>query len=355
MVGGRPSRARRITLRNNGIRSRYYAIDPVSGAATHTNAQLTAAAARHALDQSNFRVADLDLLACGTSSPDQIMPGHGSMVHAELGGHALEVVSTAGVCGAGMMALKHAYLSIRSGESRHALATASELASSFMCTRNFAEESDTAIDTAEKHPGLGFEKDFLRWMLSDGAAAALLASKPIADRLALRIEWIEGLSFSHELLVSMYSGAVKRSDGALLGWRQAPATSDLIREHYFSVKQDARLLDQYIPRLIAKDTIIAFAARHDLRTSQVDWFLPHYSSEYFRAPLARSLARVGFPIPADRWFSNLPTVGNVGSAANLLMLEELFHSGKLRHGQKILCFVPESARFSVYFMLLQVV
>ena len=30
MVGGRPSRARRIVLRNNGIRERYYAIDPAS-------------------------------------------------------------------------------------------------------------------------------------------------------------------------------------------------------------------------------------------------------------------------------------------------------------------------------------
>ena len=38
-----------------------------------------------------------------------------------------------------------------------------------------------------------------------------------------------------------------------------------------------------------------------------------------------------------------------------LMLDELLHSDRLASGQKILCFVPESARFSVYLALLTVV
>ncbi|MCK7498066.1 MAG: hypothetical protein MZW92_50685 [Comamonadaceae bacterium] len=46
MVNGRPSRLRRITLRNNGIQTRHYAIDWKSGRFTHTNAQLAADAVR---------------------------------------------------------------------------------------------------------------------------------------------------------------------------------------------------------------------------------------------------------------------------------------------------------------------
>ena len=34
MIAGKPSRARRIILRNNGIRQRYYAIDPNTGETT---------------------------------------------------------------------------------------------------------------------------------------------------------------------------------------------------------------------------------------------------------------------------------------------------------------------------------
>ena len=58
------------------------------------------------------------------------------------------------------------------------------------------------------------------------------------------------------------------------------------------------------------------------------------------------MKRIGFEIPYDRWFSNLAEKGNTGSAAIYIILEELFHSGKLEPGQKLLCFIPESGRFS---------
>jgi 3-oxoacyl-[acyl-carrier-protein] synthase III len=355
MVGGRPSRARRITLRNNGIQTRYYALDPATGRATHNNAQLTALAAQQALRRADWQVRDLDLLTCGTSSPDQLKPAHASMVHAELGGATLEAVSTAGVCSSGVTALKYAYLSIKGGDARRAIATGSELASNFMVARNFAPEADDRVDDAQGRPELAFEKDFLRWMLSDGAGAASLTGAPVPGRPALRIDGIEGVSLANELPVCMYSGAVKQPDGRLTGWRDAPSPMEAAREHYFAVKQDARLLDQHITRLVAPDTIAAFAAKHALRASEVDWFLPHYSSQYFRPVLAKALAASNFAIPDERWFTNLTTVGNVGAASVYLMLEALLYSGKLERGQRVLCFVPESARFSVYYMLLTVV
>jgi 3-oxoacyl-[acyl-carrier-protein] synthase-3 len=37
------------------------------------------------------------------------------------------------------------------------------------------------------------------------------------------------------------------------------------------------------------------------------------------------------------------------------MLEELFHSGQLKKGDKILCMIPESARFSYVYSLMTVV
>ena len=59
-------------------------------------------------------------------------------------------------------------------------------------------------------------------------------------------------------------------------------------------------------------------------------------------------------IPKERWFSNLETTGNVGSASIFLMVDELMNSGKLKEGDKILLAVPESARFSYVFSLLTV-
>src|SRR5512139_1786728 len=78
MVGGKPSRARRLVLRNNGICQRHYAIDPATGDATHSNAQLAAEAVR-GLAGPGFALAAIDCLVSGTSRPDQLMPGHAVM------------------------------------------------------------------------------------------------------------------------------------------------------------------------------------------------------------------------------------------------------------------------------------
>ncbi len=49
------------------------------------------------------------------------------------------------------------------------------------------------------------------------------------------------------------------------------------------------------------------------------------------------------------------TKGNVGSASIYLMIDELLGSGRLKAGEGILCYVPESSRMSVYYFELEVV
>lgn len=355
MVGGRPSRSRRITLRNNGIQTRHYAIDPASGRFTHTNAQLAAEAVRALWARSGLRPGEMELLCCGTSGPDQIKPGHAHMVHGELASPPCEAVSFAGVCMSGTAAIKYAWMSVATGQVRRAVATGSELASSFMLARNFEPEIDSRVAELERSPELAFEKDFLRWMLSDGAGAVLVSDAPNRERLSLRIDWIDGLSYAGEMPACMYSGAIRLADGRLQGWRVPDDPQEILRQSYFAVKQDARLLNEHVLPLTVGRALPAIAARHGLRAEDVAWFLPHYSSEYFRPRLAAAMAGCGFAIPEERWFSNLVRKGNVGSAAIYLILEELFYSGRLRAGDRLLCYVPESARFAVNWMQLTVV
>ena len=87
----------------------------------------------------------------------------------------------------------------------------------------------------------------------------------------------------------------------------------------------------------------------------MDWFLPHISSLYFAPILARTLDEIGFPIPAERWFTNLVSKGNTGSASPYIMLDELIRSGRIRPGQRLLMYVPESGRFSSGFVFLEAV
>jgi len=351
-VGERPSRARRVVQRSNGIRRRYYVIDPVTGKPNYTNASLTAAAIR-GLAGNGFALDDLACLACGTSNPDQLMPNHAVMVHGELGVPVCEVVATAGVCVSGATALKYGWMSVMSGDARNAVVTGSEIASLGLRAHNYEIELPADAQALEARPELAFEKDFLRWMLSDGAGALLLEPTP-RPGLNLRVEWIDIFSYAHELPVCMYGGAEKQANGTLRGWLSYSACERQAKS-LFTLKQDVKLLnEQVIEHTLVKPAGRVMAHR-GLSSGDVDWFLPHYSSEYFRAPVAAGLVRAGLAIPEERWFTNLERVGNVGSASIYIMLDELIQSGRLRNGQRLLCWVPESGRFSSGFIYLTVV
>jgi 3-oxoacyl-[acyl-carrier-protein] synthase-3 len=80
--------------------------------------------------------------------------------------------------------------------------------SHWMVSKYFQEEAEK-IDRLETEPILAFEKDFLRFMLSDGAGAALLESEPNKNGLSLRIEWIDQRSYANELPTCMFAGALQ--------------------------------------------------------------------------------------------------------------------------------------------------
>ncbi|MCK4838146.1 MAG: beta-ketoacyl-ACP synthase III [Desulfobulbaceae bacterium] len=355
MVHELPSRTKKIILRNNGIKQRFYAIDPATGQTTHSNAQMAAEAVKNLQPYDNFSVADIELLGCGTSAPDQFMPGHASMVHGEVGGSKCEIVSTSGICLSGISCLKFAWMSVALGLTKNAVATGSEQSSSFMRSRMCDTVDPERAEKLETQPTLAFEADFLRWMLSDGGGAVFIAPEPAKDRLSLKIEWIEILSHANEMETCMYAGAIKEADGSLKGWREFDTLQESVATNSLLVKQDAKLLNSEIIPVVISRSLPRYIERYNLKPDEIDWFLPHYSSEYFRQIIYNHLKEIDFEIPEDRWFSNLSEKGNTGSASIYIILEEIFKSGRLKKGDKILCFIPESGRFSVGYMMLTVV
>ncbi len=348
MVGGKPSKARHIVLRSNGIRSRYYALDRSTGEPVMRNAEMAAQAVR-ALGE----VSGVGCLAAATSLPDQILPGHGVMVHGELGWPRLEVVSLAGVCVAGAAAFKHAWLAVRAGDVARAVAVASEMPSPTLRARNYDAESEHKVRELKENPEIAFEKDFLRWMLSDGAGAVLLENQPRAP-LSLRVDWVELSSAAHELPTCMYMGAEKNLDQSLTGW-QCFTAEEWANKSIFVVKQDVRLLNEHVIRATLVEPLRALVEKHNLAAQRIDWFLPHISSKYFAEPVAAGVAEAGLNIKRENWFSNLDNKGNTGSAAPYIMLDELFRSGRIKKGDTILMFIPESGRFSSAFIFMEAV
>lgn len=348
MVGGRPSRARRMVLRSNGIQSRHYVLDPATGEPVMTNAELAAEAVRALGD-----IGPVECLAVGTSCPDQLMPSHGVMVHGVLGWPRLEVVSLAGICLSGTAAFKYAWLAVRAGDAQRSVAVASEIASLGLRARNFDAEIDHKVKALEERPEIAFEKDFLRWMLSDGAGAVLLENKP-SGPLSLKVRWVELSSAAHELEPCMYCGAEKNEDGSLTGW-QWFSNQEFATRSVFSIKQDVKLLNAHVVRATLTEPLREVVQKYQLEGQQIDWFLPHFSSNYFADAAAAGVAQAGLNIPRENWFTNLAHKGNTGSASPFIMLDELFQSGRIQKGHTVLMFIPESGRFSSGFIFMEAV
>ena len=348
IINGKTSKARRIVLRNNKIKTRYYAIDQ-EGNVTHNNAQLTKEAVALLCDD-DFKKEDIEILSCGTSSPDQILPSHTAMVHGFLKNGNIEINSPSGACCSGMNALKYGFMAVKSGMSNNAVCAGSERTSSWMKSDIFETEVKH-LEELEEKPILAFQKDFLRWMLSDGAGAVLLENEPKGE-FPLRIEWIQGFSYASEIDACMYAGADKLEDGFLKPWSEYP--SNVWGEmSLFAMKQDTRLLGSNI-LVKGVESLKAAIDKHGVKPSEITYYLPHISSYYFKEGLYNEMEKQGVHIPWENWFINLDKVGNIGAGSIYIMLEELVQSGKLKKGDKILLSVPESARFSYMYSLLTV-
>ncbi|MEJ7643562.1 MAG: beta-ketoacyl-ACP synthase III [Chryseolinea sp.] len=350
LINEQSSKAKPLILRNNQIKKRYYALDS-QGHTTHTNTALTKEAVARLFDEK-FRMEDVEVLSCGTTTPDQLLPAHAAMVHGALGTNSVEINSTTGACSAGIQALKFGYLSILAGSVNNAVCTGSERFSKWMLAKFFKEEA-VKVAQLEGDGILAFEKDFLRFMLSDGAGAALLQNEPNPEGLSLRIDWLEQRSYAHELPTCMYAGATVDANGDLTGWNDMDQES-WSGESVFAIKQNTKLLGEFIVKK-GGELLKSLVETKKLDVTKLTYLLPHLSSQYFASRIEKELTSLGLGIPLEKWFTNLSWVGNVGAASPYLMLDELFNSGKLKKGDTLLMMIPESARFNYGYVMLTVV
>jgi len=348
LINGKPSRSKNRMLAQNGIKTRYYALDKNQNT-TESVSGMAVKAIDHCLQKNNTDKKSIQFLSAATTQGDLPIPGFASMVHGESQLPVCGIASHQSVCAAGMMAIKNAFLHVQSGEVDSAIACAGELASRMFKAQRF-ESQDAILQNGL----LGLETDFLRWMLSDGAGALLIESKPQYDSFSLKLEWIDLKSHATLLQPCMYTGMNKTNEGAQgKSWIDYDSFSEADKAGAINLKQDIRLVNNIVG--LGVQHFFHLVEEEKINPKDLDWFLCHYSSEYFKQPILDLLQKGGVEIPREKWFTNLHSKGNTGSASIFIMLEELLYNKSLKGGQKILCMVPESGRFITSFMMLTVI
>ncbi len=337
------TRIKQRILAENGIRSRHYAINP-DGSTRESNAQMASHAIRAALRDADRGLGEIDLLACGTSGGDAIMPGFANMVQGELSAPPMHTHTSIGVCAASIGALAFAAGQVQQRDARHALAVGSDLPSRMFKSTRFAPSGYDA----------DFNAHFLRWMLSDGAAALVLSHRDHmadagdADAPRLRLKWVHQQSFSGDHPVCMQLGMNLEGGRSYLDYESSSAAE---ADGALALRQDIRLLPNLFD--IAIHEYAQLVKQGLVDPKRVDHFLCHYSSERFRPVVDELMHKAQLAIPQERWWTNLHTRGNTGAASMFVMLAEFLRTHDVREGQQIFCFVPESGRFTVAYALFE--
>lgn len=338
-INAQSARIKRRILGENGIKSRHYAIDK-EGKTLFSSTDMAIKAIEKTLENTGLNINDIPFLATGTVGADLAAPGFANLVQGQLRAAPMQTMSFNGICASGVAAMKAAAQVVELGEFDRALALSTEFPSRLFKASRFQQIEEN----------LDFDSHFLRWMLSDGAGAVLFENKPCETGVSLKLNWIHLKSFSGDYPTCMQIGSPWNQPKK--SYLDYSSLQEAEKKGSFLLRQDIRLLPNLFDVGISE--FINLVLKKEIEPNEVDHFLCHYSSERLSGVVNTLMDKAGLRIPSDHWFSHLKTKGNTGAASIFIMLDDFLKAKRPKAGEKILCFVPESGRFTVSFMLFEV-
>lgn len=259
-----------------------------SPAAGGSNPDLAARAVRAALADAGLRVADLGYLIGHTATPAQLLPGNIAFV-ADLLGYAGPHIELRQACTGFANALMIAFGLLCVPGARPVAIVGSETGSAFLDPERLGVDPGQIVNLVQ---------------MGDGAGAVVLAP-PAASADRLHAAWFGAMGLGRAPGLEMKAGGSAHP---------SPGEGPLQFAHDFrAINATGRALF---------DAGARAAADADTALDEVDCVIPHQVSGRIGAQLAEH-----FGLGADRFFVNADRVGNTGSAAIWIALDEVRGAG----------------------------
>jgi 3-oxoacyl-[acyl-carrier-protein] synthase-3 len=274
-------------IERTGIRERHLA-DKHESTAT-----LALQAAERALERTDLRPRDLQLIIVATSSPEHIFPATASLVQDRLGARTAGAFDLSAACTGFIFALNMAAQAIRSGALDNALVIGSETLSRIV---NWDDRS-TCI------------------LFGDGAGAFLLQAGEKPGGVL---------------------SCVMRSDGSggdLLslpaGGSRIPTSLETVRRKLHGIQMNGREVFRFATRVMASATQEA-VQQAGLRMDDVELVVPHQANLRIIEAAAR-----GLRMPLSRFVVNIERYGNTSTASIPIAVTEAVEAGRVHPGDHL--------------------
>ncbi len=276
----------------SGIRERHY-MDDGSGSVA-----LAEQAARDALDRAGLTAADLDLVICGSLSPDIDFPGNSYLLQERLGIPGVPVFDVRNQCSAFLYMLATADQFVKTG-ARNVLVVGSEVHS-------------TGLEYADR-------SRHVTVLFGDGAGAAVVGPSPDPERgiLAFRLH-SEGANAENLCLLGPGS---RRSPRLPADWTP--------EDIYTWPQMDGRQVFKHAVTRMG-ETIVDVLASQGLTPADIDMLLPHQANLRINQFVAKVLE-----LDEDRVANNIDRYGNTTAATIPILLSETLAAGRIHEGDLV--------------------
>lgn len=264
-----------------GISSRYLA-EPST-----TASELGLKAARRALDMAGVAGGEIDLIIVATSTPDFIFPSTACLIQGQLGNKGATAFDVQAVCSGFVYALGIADKFIRSGSHKKALVIGTEVFSRILDW----QDRGTCV------------------LFGDGAGAVVLEASDTPGILASALH----------------------ADGSQSGILNVPGQvcGGQVTGDPF-LRMDGQAVFKFAVRVLA-DVAEEVCATAGIRSSEVDWLIPHQANIRIIDATGRKLG-----VDRNKVIVTVDRHGNTSAASVPLALDEAVRDGRIQRGQKVL-------------------
>lgn len=254
---------------------------------------LAVIAAERALKDANLSPDEIDLIIVGTNSPDMLYPATACLVQDRIGARNAAAFDLQAGCPGWVYAATVGAQFIESGMYRHVLVIGAEVITRMM-------------DNTDRGTYVLF---------GDGAGAAVLSSVPRGGFLASEL-YADGSLAQHLTFPA--------------GGSRMPFNEKVLRERAYFTKMDGSDVFKFSVREISRVST-KLLEKAQLPLDHVDWFIPHQAN--LRIIQAGAL-KLG--IPMEKVVVTIDKYGNSSSASIPVALDEIYQSGILKNGDKVL-------------------